>query len=1285
MFTNYAVLMLKRLALSVALPLCIGEVLFAQGTQHDRRGTSTFDAITNIRSVTISGATPDVSVGSVFATNNVTPTTITNFLHGVDSQVITVVCGDTNTSIRAGRNIITLSGSNISCVFNQAQTFVYNAAQLKWLETRTANAGQLPNTEIGFSRTPSFAATRSASYSMTLSGNVTASTLTGIPANGNLLSFTLTEDSTGGRTFAFPGNFIFAPSFTFNTAANAINELTFKYDGTNWLLVSNAGGGSGTPSGNAGDLQAKQGTAVQTSGVNDDGTNFSVARNLAKLKGPNPYIDVTYYNLRALNRQPVTTGSITSGTHILRVANGADFQNNDGVSVLGAGPAITIATPSAPTVVASNAAGPLKSGQTVANSSGSTAYEYRIVARTRLKGYTAPSVATTITNGAATLGPITANVSSWTQNGKTVTVNTASAHGQVTSAWVTITGDTAIAGAHTITVTSGTQFTFTSSQTTANGAPSSGTTGGLVNGFAGNHISWSAVRNAWTYCIYGRTTGSNTLLGVSYPENTDSRVQSDPTYNTFDDWGSTYTTAATEAACPATVPSVAQNDSLSTTIASGGGTNTLTLAANASNTVAGARVAFDNSPNLVTAAAASTQNHAGQLGPLYFPCAQSGSGASYFFDTVADTAQNPRTLSVMQCGNIQLIDTMILGATVWMGFPRNPLQGSSFAYDHYPPIQGAAPMLLYANGKVTFSSVQIRGTAANGQTLVLEESNSGIPSNRWDNVAFNTIGSSDFTSSHLVERQGIQGAAVETFNYVNFIPGSPANGAPLFMRTRNGGVYVFNHVFTNRRSLFFGGGTQATFIDFYEQAANATSCKIMIGNFARVPGSVSIINSIEDTTYAPILCYYGGASGYVSITQSGGSGGGFPSVQGDGGMTVDFFGVGGATNNFGQNYASTFHSLSGFGIEGVSSTAVTWISQSRYNLSIALAPTASIFSQTSTPSAPTCSVSAGGSVAPATYTFQYAPVFLSKGEGPLSSASKSCTTTKGKQTVTVNFTPVTGAIGYDLYRNGFSLQCASPFLIGNSNTTFVWTNQPACGQSAPQLAGGGPNAIRAAGVDALQVSTTAAPVGNPSAYSSGFDAATGTEQHISNNNPASSFTGAWNCSNVAPVTVSANVSTDQNLMSCTIPAATMNRVGRALKIWTAGIYSTEAANASRITIKAKLCTVHGCGSGTVITLASITSGANGTGVTTLPFNSSAISTVHTAGTSAAFETHGQMAIDLTAAGAADSVYNDGNTATVGTIDSTAKLFLQITGTFSVAGVAGGNRLVQRQLLVETVN
>jgi hypothetical protein len=243
-------------------------------------------------------------------------------------------------------------------------------------------------------------------------------------------------------------------------------------------------------------------------------------------------------------------------------------------------------------------------------------------------------------------------------------------------------------------------------------------------------------------------------------------------------------------------------------------------------------------------------------------------------------------------------------------------------------------------------------------------------------------------------------------------------------------------------------------------------------------------------------------------------------------------------------------------------------------------------------------------------------VFLSNGEGSQSLVSNKCTTSSGQQTVTVTWAPITRAIGYNLYHNGFSFQCASPFLVGNSNTTFVWTNQRPCNQSVPSLPGAGPNALRSAGIDVLQISTTTAPVGNLSAHSSGFDTTIGTEQHNSYNNGASSFTGAWNCTNVTPVTVSTNVATDQNLMNCTIPAGTLNRVGRALEIWLAGVYSTGPANASKITIKAKLCTVYGCGSGTVITLASITSGANGTGVTTLPFNSSATSMLQTAGAAA---------------------------------------------------------------------
>jgi|SRR6195256_3952111 len=179
--------------------------------------------------------------------------------------------------------------------------------------------------------------------------------------------------------------------------------------------------------------------------------------------------------------------------------------------------------------------------------------------------------------------------------------------------------------------------------------------------------------------------------------------------------------------------------------------------------------------------------------------------------------------------------------------------------------------------------------------------------------------------------------------------------------------------------------------------------------------------------------------------------------------------------------------------------------------------------------------------------------------------------------------------------------------------------------------------------------------------------------------------GAFTCVNVTPVTVNANVSTDQILMACTVPAGTLNLVGKTLSIRSAGVYSTPAASTTTVNLKVKLCTVSGCGSGTVITLASITSAALGAiQATNDPWNVVMFSSTQTAGASAAFEAHGNLTIDIAALmTAAEAVYADGNTATVGTIDSTAQLFLQVTGAFSAASAS--NSMTHRQLIVESVN
>jgi hypothetical protein len=171
--------------------------------------------------------------------------------------------------------------------------------------------------------------------------------------------------------------------------------------------------------------------------------------------------------------------------------------------------------------------------------------------------------------------------------------------------------------------------------------------------------------------------------------------------------------------------------------------------------------------------------------------------------------------------------------------------------------------------------------------------------------------------------------------------------------------------------------------------------------------------------------------------------------------------------------------------------------------------------------------------------------------------------------------------------------------------------------------------------------------------------------------------------NVTPVTVNANVTTFQNLQAFTIPANTLNIVGRTLRVSTAGTYTTPAANASAITYTVKLCTVSGCGSGTVVTVITFTSSAQAGSQTTDPWNSIAMITTQTAGASSVFESHGNFTIDLTGVGVASSVFPDSNSAVSSAIDTTGQLFLQTTCAFSVASAS--NTCVGRQMILEVLN
>lgn len=139
----------------------------------------------------------------------------------------------------------------------------------------------VPCSTLSFSATPAFLATNNICYNMTLTGNITSSTITGTPSNGNILLLNFTQDGTGGRSFVFPPSFIIPSGTVFSTAPNTTNYLAFKFDGTNWSFFTNTGTSSGgSPAvGPLGTLQASNGTGgFATSAIVDNGTTVAISR-----------------------------------------------------------------------------------------------------------------------------------------------------------------------------------------------------------------------------------------------------------------------------------------------------------------------------------------------------------------------------------------------------------------------------------------------------------------------------------------------------------------------------------------------------------------------------------------------------------------------------------------------------------------------------------------------------------------------------------------------------------------------------------------------------------------------------------------------------------------------------------------------------------------------------------------------------------------------------------------------------------------------------------------------
>jgi hypothetical protein len=82
-----------------------------------------------------------------------------------------------------------------------------------------------------FSVTPVFDASAGGSFAITLTGNVTSSSVTN-PFAGATITFIITQDGTGGRTFVWPTNFRGASNI--GPDANSVTVQSFIYDSAHW-------------------------------------------------------------------------------------------------------------------------------------------------------------------------------------------------------------------------------------------------------------------------------------------------------------------------------------------------------------------------------------------------------------------------------------------------------------------------------------------------------------------------------------------------------------------------------------------------------------------------------------------------------------------------------------------------------------------------------------------------------------------------------------------------------------------------------------------------------------------------------------------------------------------------------------------------------------------------------------------------------------------------------------------------------------------------------------------
>ena len=233
---------------------------------------------------------------------------------------------------------------------------------------------------------------------------------------------------------------------------------------------------------------------------------------------------------------------------------------------------------------------------------------------------------------------------------------------------------------------------------------------------------------------------------------------------------------------------------LITTIVSGAGTTSLTLANNAVNSVSSSTILFDDGATLSAAATVAGSLNANS-GTLYLPWNR----LAYVINSPVTL---PNGLSMLQGADVVLNETMITSGVTWAGTYRPQGSQASFGFARTQNIYvNKAYPGIYSTTDMYFSYTTLSG--GNSNALMLQDGGN-IPTSTFDEVQF-TIGGTDHMSMGLVLRNGhIESSSQMFFRYVLFT--GPQNTpytsdcTPAFYADNFGGV-TFDHIMFSGKGI----------------------------------------------------------------------------------------------------------------------------------------------------------------------------------------------------------------------------------------------------------------------------------------------------------------------------------------------------------------------------------------------------------------------------------------------------------------------------------------------------